>query len=152
MLFSLKKEYDHAIRICGFLAGHYDEPKPIPVRQLASRLLVSRPFATKIVYQLRVGGIIASEQGKYGGVRLKRPPETITLYDVLKAMGMGRMISECILDDDLCPLPAPCKIHGFFMEQEAYLVGVFKGKKLAEFAFTEKDFEKNISGEKSSGN
>ncbi len=141
MLFSLKKEYDHAIRICGFLAGHYDQPEPIPVRRLAAGLLVSRPFATKIVYQLRVGGIISSEQGKYGGVRLKRPPETITLYDVLEAMGMGRMISECVLEEDFCPLPAPCKIHGFFMEQEARLVKVFQSRKIADFAFTEEDFE-----------
>ncbi|HED10109.1 MAG TPA: Rrf2 family transcriptional regulator [Caldithrix abyssi] len=141
MLFSLKKEYDHAIRICGFLAGHYGDSRPIPVRELAERLLVSKPFATKIVYQLRLGGLLASEQGKYGGIRLRLSPRDITLYDILKAMGMGRMISECVLEEDFCPLPAPCKIHGFFMEQEASLVKVFKNRKLAEFAFTEKDFK-----------
>lgn len=136
----LKREYDYALRICAYLAGNYQRG-PISLAEISRKLFITRPFATKIVFQLKNRGIMHTTQGKNGGVRLARLPETITLLSILQGVGYRTSISECIKKPDFCPLPAPCKLHGFFIEQENFSVQALRSRTIAEFAFTDADFD-----------
>ena len=66
----IKREYDYAIRICAYLAGR-DDVTPVPLPLVAKILYITKPFATKIVHQLKKAGITGSAQGKMGGIFLK---------------------------------------------------------------------------------
>lgn len=140
MVFFIKREYDYAIRICAYLAGNYRKG-PISISQISEKLFITRPFATKIVFQLKNSNIVQTVQGKQGGVYLTPAPHTLSLYAILEGMGHNATISECIERDDFCPLPAPCNIHSFFINQENLLIDQLKSKTIAEFAFDDRDID-----------
>lgn len=140
MFFLYKKDFDYAIRICSYLAEN-KKNKPIPVSEISKKLLITKPFATKIIYLLRQSNIIATTQGKTGGIFLNKNPNIISLFDILNSMGLSETISECITEDNFCPLPAPCKIHSYFMNIENKLLNELKKKKLSKFSFSDSDFK-----------
>ncbi len=144
MLFLFKREFDFAIRICAYLAGLYPE-EIIPINSLSKKLLITKPYTTKLVYKLKKAGIIGTEQGVNGGVFLNVPPAKLSLFDILSAVGLSKTTSECITEDNFCPLPAPCKIHSFFMEEETRLLNKLRKRKISGFAFTDSDFKKKTS-------
>lgn len=143
----IKREYDYAIRICAFLAGVTDK-KPVALSQISKLLQISRPFAAKIVYQLRQKDIIRSTQGKYGGIFLHREPEQLSVYEILLAMDFDSTINECIQNPTICPLTGICKIHAFLEEQEQTLVANLKAKKISDLQFTVEDLNFVIEMEK----
>ena len=133
-MFMIKREYDYAIRICAYLAGRYQQG-PLSIARISERLLITRPFATKIIYQLKKTKILNTVQGKEGGVYLDQPPDKLSVYDVLKAMGFELQINECLVNPIVCPFIESCKIHVFFQQQQELLTENFKKAMISEFTF-----------------
>ncbi len=120
MYYLSKRDYDYAIRICAYLAGsgtdaHYS------IQELATKLLISKPFATKIVYQLKKNNILSTTRGRKGGVSLAIQPQKLSIFNVIEAMGLAATVSSCINTQGFCPLPAPCKIHSFLLTMKMKL-------------------------------
>ncbi len=136
----IKREYDYAIRICAYLAGRNDGT-PVPIPEVARKLFITRPVVHKIVNHLKKNGILLTVQGKQGGILLAQKPDTVSLLDVLKAMGFSSTLNECLVRPSICPLVATCHIHEFFLEQERSLLKNLEEKTLADFAFSDKDLE-----------
>ena len=136
----IKREYDYAIRICALLAG-YREREPVPVSHISEVLYITRPFATKIINQLRLRGITASRQGKFGGVFLNMNPRKLSVFDILEALEFSGSLNECINTPAICPFTGICNIRSFFGEQERLLLKSFKEKKIIDFAFSEIDLK-----------
>ena len=134
----IKREYDYAIRICAYLAGREDK-SPVPLPKMAKALFISKPFATKIVHQLKISGITGSVQGKTGGIFLEKDPSKLSLFTILEAMGFNSSLNECIKDHRHCPLIRLCHIHDFFVEAEIELFGRFQKKMISELAIRERD-------------
>lgn len=140
MFFLLKKEFDYAIRICAFLAG--EQPlNPVPTSEIASKLMISKPFTNKLVFQLKHGGLVRTLQGKDGGVLLNQKAHQIRLLDIFTCFGPISKVSDCAKDPAFCPLPATCPIHRFFETLEDTIEHLFLEKTIAEFAFTTKDLK-----------
>ena len=131
------------MRICAYLAGRYGQGL-VSISRLSKVLLISRPFTTKIVYQLKNENIVTTVQGKDGGVYLANSPETVTIYDVLEAMGFDSKLNECLAEGHQCPMESFCRLHSFFYQQEQQLIQGFKKKKLADVIMTDNQLKKNI--------
>ncbi len=140
MYYLAKKEYDYAIRICAYLAGSGNNAN-FTIQELASALLISKPFATKIIYQLKQSKIIDTTRGKKGGVSLAVNPAKLSFYQIFEAMGLIRSVSACIKDKNFCPLPAPCNIHQFFIDQEVKIIKDLKETTINNFAFSNDDLK-----------
>jgi len=54
------------------------------IEELAKIEAVPANYLVQILSELRNGGLIASRRGKQGGYALSRPPEKITLYDIVR--------------------------------------------------------------------
>ena len=134
----IKREYDYAIRICAYLGAYYNNGLK-SVSQISKKLMITLPFATKIVHQLKNGDIIETVQGKYGGIKLKVDPENLSLFDVLNAVGFDSTINECIKIPNLCPLEVTCKIHRFFEKQENRLIQELKNAKISNYTIEDRD-------------
>ena len=139
----IKREYDYAIRICAYLAGQ-SAGKAIPISQIANRLFITRPFATKIIYQLKQKRIVQTSQGKIGGVALKIDPRSLSIYDILLAMGFDLALNECLKTPGYCPLDDQCLIHQFFRRQEESLLMAFKEKKINELVITDNQLVRKL--------
>lgn len=135
-----KRDYDYAIRICAYLAGSGANAF-FTIQQLSSKLLVSKPFATKIIFQLKQSRILKTTRGKKGGVSLALPANEITFFNIFEAIGRGIKISSCILEKNFCPLPPPCNIHKFFIDQENEIIKKLKSTTLNNFAFSDDDIK-----------
>ena len=134
----IKREYDYAIRICAYLAGH-ERLRPIPLPEVARKLHLPKPFTTKIVHRLMKSGITASVQGKSGGIFLQKNPKELSLLAILKAMHFNATLNECTSDHSNCPIIKICQIHLFFRETEGKLMEIFQNKMISELVIKDSD-------------
>lgn len=93
-MFNLKTH--HALKLLVYLAAHVDDGRHT-IDQLAEETGISRSFLGKIVQLLAKKRYLRTKKGPSGGVALRRPPEEISIVDVLDDLG------------ELDPGPAPDK-------------------------------------------
>jgi Rrf2 family transcriptional regulator, cysteine metabolism repressor len=65
------------------LACHHRDPQPIRVKTIADAHGISERFLVQILLQLKGAGLVTSVRGASGGYLLARPPEEISLADVI---------------------------------------------------------------------
>jgi Rrf2 family protein len=104
-MFSQKVEY--ALRAVVHLAA--EAPAARTIEQIAAATRVPQAYLAKIVQQLVHQGVARSQRGVGGGVSLAKPPEELTLLEVVSAVDPIRRIQECPLGlaahgVRLCPL------------------------------------------------
>jgi len=80
----LSVKVDYACRVLAQLARHHGEGRLAHIEELARIEAVPANYLVQILSELRNGGLITSRRGKQGGYVLSRPPEKITLYDIVK--------------------------------------------------------------------
>ena len=81
MLVSAKAEY--ACLAMLELAARHGDPKPVRLADIAEKHGIPQRFLVQILLQLKGSGLVASTRGAAGGYLLARPPEDISLADVL---------------------------------------------------------------------
>ncbi|HID76933.1 MAG TPA: Rrf2 family transcriptional regulator [Planctomycetaceae bacterium] len=65
------------------LAARYGSGEPVRIRTIAERHDVPPRFLVQILLQLKGAGLVASTRGAAGGYHLLRPPERISLGEVM---------------------------------------------------------------------
>ncbi len=68
------------------LAANYADPQPLPIKAIAEAQEIPQNFLVQILLQLKTAGLVVSVRGAAGGYQLARPPEAITLADVINAI------------------------------------------------------------------
>ncbi len=63
---------------------------PVRIADIAQRQKIPQKFLELILASLRQAGLVESRRGAEGGYLLARPPETITVGDVLRAIEGSR--------------------------------------------------------------
>jgi Rrf2 family protein len=76
---------DYALRAVLELAAA-PEGSLVKAEDIAHAHDISLRFLLNILIELRHAGIVDSQRGSVGGYRLARPPETITLAEVVRAL------------------------------------------------------------------
>lgn len=83
----LNKATSHALRVLVACAQPADTLHK--VAELADALELTQQNTFKIVHLLSRAGFVEGERGRYGGVRLTRPADTIRVGDVVRAMELS---------------------------------------------------------------
>ncbi len=104
-MFSQTAEY--ALRVIAYLAsldGH-----PATTRQLAVSTRIPEGYLAKVIRSLNRAGLVISQRGLHGGSILARPPQDISVFDVVNAVAPIQRIRTCPLGirshgTALCPL------------------------------------------------
>lgn len=89
----LSKRGEYGLRALQDLAAHYGDG-PIPNKELAERNNIPYRFLEQILITLKHARIVRSQKGSRGGYVLARPPDQITLAEVVR-----------LLDGPLAPIP-----------------------------------------------
>ncbi len=76
---------DYACRVMAELARLDGSGTLAQIEQLARTEAVPANFLAQILGKLRGHGLITSRRGNLGGYKLSRPPEEISLYDIMMA-------------------------------------------------------------------
>lgn len=80
--------------------------KFVSTKRLAKEEEVSVKYLERIFCLLRRAGIVEAQEGRLGGVRLVRPPETITVADVVCAVEGEWVVVGCLKEG--CPRERFC--------------------------------------------
>lgn len=80
----LSVKVDYACRVLAQLARSYGSDQLAHIENLAKQEAVPANYLVQILSELRNGGLISSRRGKQGGYALARPPEEVTLYDIVR--------------------------------------------------------------------
>src|SRR5438128_1611109 len=99
------------------LAASYDDPQPVRVKAIADAHGVPLRFLVQILLQLKGAGFVSSVRGASGGYRLARPPQEISLADVIRLVdpAPGQRFDA----SGLAPSPAVQALRAVWQEVQA---------------------------------
>jgi Rrf2 family protein len=66
--------------------GRSGTSEPVPIGELARRRDVPVQFLEQLFAVLRRAGVISSQRGVKGGYRFARPPETVTVLEIVELL------------------------------------------------------------------
>lgn len=71
---------------------------PVPLKQIAEKQDLSENYLEQLFSTLRKDGLLSSVRGAQGGYLLARPPEEITVGNILRSLEGELAPSDCIID------------------------------------------------------
>jgi Rrf2 family protein len=124
------KTVEYALRAVAHLA--YESPNARTTEQIAEATRVeSATYLSKVLQELVRKGVVRSQRGIGGGITLAKPPEDLTILEVVNAVEPIQRIKSCPLGLKshgvrLCPL------HRRLDDAMAMVEQAFGGTTLAE--------------------
>lgn len=107
----LTRYTDYALRV--LMQVGLSEGRLVRISEIAERFEISRNHLTKVVHQLGIRGYLETVQGRHGGMRLARSPETIVIGDVVRDFEEGFDLVECFnVDQCDCRIQPACVLKG----------------------------------------
>ncbi len=97
----VQKLTDHGIHLMVYLARSQEVRN---ARQASEATRVPPPTAEKVLKRLARGGLLVSHRGVSGGYSLARPPEQVSVADVIEAVEGPFGLTQCSN-----PSSAPCE-------------------------------------------
>ena len=94
-------EADYAVRIVEYLTKN---PQRRDAKTISEETRIPLRFSLKILRELVAEGLVCSYKGAKGGYPLAKPPEEITLRQVIELVEGPYMLSRCQKDEYSCCL------------------------------------------------
>jgi Rrf2 family protein len=73
----------------------YGKEKPVPLSDVTRRQNISTKYLEQLSGKLRKAGIIESHRGPFGGQMLAKPPEKISIGDIVRVLESSIAITDC---------------------------------------------------------
>jgi Rrf2 family transcriptional regulator, iron-sulfur cluster assembly transcription factor len=113
MKLSTKSRY--GTRLMVDMAQHYKDG-PIHLTNIAKRQGISVKYLEQIIIPLKRAQYIQSVRGPKGGYVLGKPPEEITVAEIVALMEDGTCLVECSEQDESCPRSSTCLTRPLWKE------------------------------------
>lgn len=78
---------------CLLQVALHEGEQPLSIPQIARKEGLSREYVGRLLYRLRLGGLVTSTRGAGGGYRLARAPDEISVWQALTVLG-GELLPE----------------------------------------------------------
>ena len=122
----LTRQTNYAIRILMYCAANDGRLSRIP--EIAAAYSVSELFLFKILQPLVEHRLVETVRGRNGGVRLGRPADQITLFDVVRVTEENFAMAECFEKDATdCPLIDSCSLNSALRKALGAFFDVLEG-------------------------
>ena len=108
MIYSATTEY--AIRALAHIAT-LEAGERVLARDLAVATDIPRQFLGKILHRLARQGMLDSAKGRGGGFKFAKPPNSISVADVVTSVQGEEVSKACVLGLDDCNDDMPCPMH-----------------------------------------
>ena len=131
--FSTKGEY--GVRLMVQLGRHYGRG-PASLAEIAAEEDLPRAYLEQLVVSLREAGLVTSTRGAHGGYELSRPPEAISMAEVLRALEGPIAPMMCASDDpehaNLCDRSSHCTVNVLWVRVRDAVAGALDSMTLAD--------------------
>ena len=123
---------DYSLRLVLYLAVHRD--RVVPLSEVSEAYGVSRHHLVKVVQRLVSEGIVASERGRTGGLKLDREPADINVGRLVRLTEPHLNIVECFdAEHNTCPIDGVCGLKGALKSALAAYLHALDGYTVADF-------------------
>lgn len=92
--------------------------KPMFLKDIARNEELSEKYLSQLVMPLKASGLVNSVRGAQGGYLLARPPEQITVKDIVEILEGDLAPSDCSKDNSLCARSSYCITRGVWEKLE----------------------------------
>lgn len=121
---------------CPLVAGDSKHGR-VSAAQLAEETRLPAPTVQKLVSKLTAAGLLISARGVGGGLKLARPPESISVADIVEAVEGPIALTACLekgksADKPECQIEGGCHVRPHWPQVNAALRGA-----LAQVALTQ---------------
>jgi len=113
MKLSTKSRY--GTRLMVDMAQHYEDG-PIHLTNIAKRQGISVKYLEQIIIPLKRARYIQSVRGPKGGYVLAKPPEEITVAEIVALMEEGTSLVECSDRNESCQRSSTCLTRHLWKE------------------------------------
>ena len=101
----LSSKTHYGLMACHVLGNNYPD-NAVSATALETYISVSGKYLEKIMRMLSARGIVAANRGVSGGYYLSRPPEQITIGEIVRALEDDMKIIGCVGEKGKCCCPS----------------------------------------------
>jgi Rrf2 family transcriptional regulator, iron-sulfur cluster assembly transcription factor len=132
-MIGLTRKSEYAIRGMLYLARQR-EGQFAMIDEIARSMQTPRPFLAKAFQMLANKGLIKSSKGQRGGFILARPPEMISLHDIIEAIDGKIMPNTCLIAEGSCSFQDTCAVHPVWRRIQNVTTGILEEVTLKSLA------------------
>lgn len=107
--------------------------------EIAEATAIPRNYVAQILANLVRHDLLHAVAGRAGGYELVRPPEAISLLEVVDAAEGTLSLRNCVLRGSACSADGVCAVHGFWLEAQAAFAERLAATSFAQLAERESD-------------
>ena len=89
--------------------AHNSTDSPVQLNEIAKRQNISVKYLEQLVAPLKKANLIKSVRGPKGGHMLARPPDEITLGEIVDVLENGIALTQCAVKPEVCRRSRDCK-------------------------------------------
>ena len=104
------------------------------VRDIAKQTGIPKPYLAKIINSLNHHGLVYAKRGYRGGIALARPPEQISLLQVVEAIEGRHWIADCMWGIEDCVARNICPTHKGWQKVRKQIKDMLRSASLADAA------------------
>ncbi len=132
MMLSTKGRY--GIKAMVDIAAEYGKGR-LSVSQLAEKQGVSVPYLEQLIAALKKAGLVDSARGVSGGYTLSRPPEEISVGEVLRALEKTTAIVDCVdVEGAACANACSCSARPLWLKLQRKIDSVLDSTTIKDMA------------------
>jgi Rrf2 family protein len=133
------KKNQYALRAIFELAKHQGRG-PVKISEIAGVQSIPLRFLEVILSQLKGSGLVESKRGFYGGYFLTRPPDKISVGDVLRFMDKPASSTPCAacVSSTNCPFCGNCAFASMWNQVNDAIFNIYDGTTIQDLLENEK--------------
>ena len=116
------------------------------LKDIARNEELSEKYLSQLVMPLKASGLINSVRGAQGGYLLARPPEQITVKDIVEVLEGDLAPSDCSKDNSLCSRSSYCITRDVWEKLEKSISKTLKSITLNDLVSKFKKERRNRGG------
>jgi Rrf2 family protein len=117
------------------LAQHYNQG-PVQLGEIAKRQNISLKYLEQIIIPLKKAHYVESVRGPKGGHLLAKPPELISVGEIVALLEEGTSLVECAVHAELCERSPNCPTRLIWQEAAQAMFDKLKAITLADLLVT----------------
>lgn len=132
---------DYAMRTLLHLGAHPD--RLCSISEVSQAFGISQNHLMKVVNQLAREGYVETVRGRFGGIRLGKPPEDINIGGLVRDTEEGFDLADC----GSCVIAPACGLTGVLGQALAAFLAVLDSYTLADLLVQRSELRQLLTGE-----
>ena len=112
---------------------------PISAGAIAQKYALPSAFVGKILHQLKSAGLVTGQQGHGGGYSLSRAPSSVSVREVLEALGESLDLVGCVDVASDCLLASVCPTKTMWSKLDMRFKELLESMSLRDMIATDQD-------------